>query len=111
MNKQHGILIRADAQLVNDVYAPIWNGQEIRKRLLLHEEHFVYQDMGSDSIVVEASPNVESHGPLSGRHGFELFGKRFYGNALVIPNEERDAPRITPQEIAHIIRFFHGCEG
>jgi hypothetical protein len=110
MNKQHGILIRADAQIVNDVYAPVWNGQEIRKRLRLHNQEFVYQDMRSDSIVLEASSNVERNGKRRPKDGFELFGKRFYGNALIIPDEERDTPRITPQQVAHIIRFFQGSE-
>jgi hypothetical protein len=107
MNKQRGILIRADAQIVDDVYAAVWNGQEIRKKLFLHNEEFVYQDIKSDSIVIEASPNLETNCHRSRRNGFVLFGKRFYGNALIIPDEERDSPRVTPEEIAHSIRFFH----
>jgi hypothetical protein len=110
MNKQHGILIRADTQVVDDVYALVWNSQEIRKRLLLQDEPFVYQDLRNDSIVIEASPNVESNGDELHKNGFFLFGKRFYGNALIIAEEERDSPRISPQEIAHVIRFFQGGE-
>jgi len=110
MNKQHGILIQADAQIVNDVYAAVWNAQEIRKRLFLHDEEFVYRDIQSDSIVVEASSNVETNGRRTPKDGFVLFGKRFYGNGLIIADEERDTPRITPQEIAHVIRFFQASE-
>ena len=110
MNKQHGILIQPDTQIVDDVYAAVWNSQEIRKRLLLHDEPFVYQDIRNDSIVVEASSNVETNGDGLPKNGFFLFGKRFYGNALVIPEEERDSPRISPQEIAQIIRFFQRDE-
>jgi hypothetical protein len=110
MNKQHGILIRSDSQVVCDVYAPIWNSQEIRKSLFLHNAEFVFQDLRSDSIVVAASTNVETSGSRKRKDGFELFGKRFYGNALIIADEERDTPQITPQQIAHIIRFFQGSE-
>jgi hypothetical protein len=106
MNKQHGILIRPDTQIVDDVYAAVWNSQEIRKRLLLHDEPFVYQDIRNDSIVIEASSNVETNGDGLHKNGFVLFGKRYYGNALIIPEEERDSPRISPQEVAHLIRFF-----
>ena len=106
MNKRHGILIRADAQNVSDVYATVWNGQEIRKNLFLHHEEFLYQDLSSDSIVVEADGNSGAERDRPCKDGFVLFGKRFYGNALIVPDEERDSPRITPQEIAHVIRFF-----
>jgi len=108
MNKQHGILIRADTQVVDDVYAPVWNSQEIRKKLFLHDEPFVYQDIRNDSIIVEASPNVETNSDGLHKNGFFLLGRRFYGNALIIPEEERDSPGISPQEVAHGIRFFHG---
>jgi len=106
MNRQHGILIRSDRQVVADVYAAIWNGQEIRKKLLLHNDEIIFRDLRNDSIVVEASSNVG--GPLitRGKDGFQLFGERFYGNALIIADEDRLSPKISPEEIAHRIRFF-----
>jgi hypothetical protein len=110
MYKQHGILIRVDAQIVSDVYEVVWNTQEIRKRLLLHDEEFVYQTIGSDSIVIEALSNVGENGARLRKDGFVLFGKRFYGNALIIPDEKRPSPRISPQEVAYVIRFFSADE-
>jgi hypothetical protein len=106
VNKQHGILIRADAQIISNVYAAVWNGQEIRKKLFLHDEEFVYQEVRSDSIVVKAVGNIGGEKDRLRNAGFVLFGRRFYGNALIIPDEERDSPKMTPREIAHVIRFF-----
>ena len=106
MNTQHGILIRADTHNVSDVYALIWNGHEIRNKLFLHDGDFVYQDISSDTIVVEAPSNVGKNADARRKDGFELFGRCFYGNALIIPDEGRASPRITPLEIAHKIRFF-----
>lgn len=110
MNTQHGILIRADTHNVTDVYAAVWNGQEIRKKLVLRNDDIVYQDIRSDSIVVRATSNVSSSGQTPRKDGFELFGKCFYGNALIIPDEDRNSPRITPQEVAHMIRFFRSID-
>ena len=109
MNTQHGILIRADEHTVSDVYAPIWNGQEIRIKLGLRND-LVYQNIRSDSIVIEAVSNVGKGADSIRKAGFELFGRHFRGNALIIPDEGRDSPRITPEEIAHKIRFFGSDE-
>ena len=109
MNTQHGILIQADTHNVSDVYAPIWNGQEIRMKLGLRTD-LVYEDIRSDTIAIEALPNVGKGAESSHKDGFELFGRHFRGNALIIPDEGRDSPRITPQEVAHKVRFFDGNE-
>jgi hypothetical protein len=105
MNLQHGILIRADTHTVSDVYAPIWNGHEIRKQLLLRDDEIVYRDIRSDSIVVAACGNVGKSGEQTSKEGFELFGQSYCGNALILPDEGRPSPKITPEEIAHLIRF------
>ena len=110
MNLLHGILIRTDTHNVTDVYAPVWNGQEIRKKLVLRGDEIVYQDIRSDSIVVRALCNVSNSGQPPRDDGFELFGRRYFGNALIIPDEDRESPRITPQEVAHRIRFFRWNE-
>jgi hypothetical protein len=109
MNKQHGILIRPEMQVVSDVYSAIWNGLEIRKKLLLHDERIVFEDLRSDSIVVEAD-SIRGESAHGKNAGFQLFGKCYYGNAIIIADEGRDSPRITPQEVAHRIRFFHSSE-
>ncbi len=106
MNKKHGILIRPNCRLIADVHAAIWNGMEMRKRLLLHDEPIVFRDLRNDTLALNGKLNRMRRSAKSCRSGFELFGEIYYGDALIIPDEGRNSPRITPEHLAHIVRFL-----
>ncbi len=111
MNKKHGILIRPDRHLISDVHAAVWNGNEIRKKLLLHDEPIVFRDVRNDTLAISGNASPSPAGERWRRGGgFELFGNQYRGNGLIIPDEGRDSPEITPEHLSHIIRFLDAEE-
>jgi hypothetical protein len=110
MDKKYGILICSDTHTVSDVHAYIWSGYEMRRKLGIGgNREIVLQDLErtGDTIVVSAYLNVATAGKASRCEGFDLFGQRFYGRALVISGDEkRSSPAIDPHDISRVIRFL-----
>ncbi|HEY3898261.1 MAG TPA: hypothetical protein VGM54_06595, partial [Chthoniobacter sp.] len=98
--------IRADTRTVSDVCSLNWNGIELRKRLLVGNEPIVYFDFHGDRIGARAIANVHANGKRPIKDGFELLGRRFYGNALILADDGRTSPRVTPKQIAPAVYFF-----
>ena len=69
-------------------------------------EEIVFADLRNDTIALAAFTNGNPDGERLREDGFELFGNRYYGNALIVPDEGYDSPRISPQETARLINFF-----
>ena len=105
MNNRRGILIRSREQTIAEVFASNWDNNEIKEILRDNWRDIAFFGIRGDTIVVSALPNVggDRH---QHRSGFELFGRRYYGDGLIIAGENRDTPQVTPQEIAGDIRFF-----
>ena len=107
MNNRCGILIRSREQTIAEVFSSNWDNNEIKEILRDDWRDIAFFSIRGDSIVVSAVSNVG--GDRNQQHhqrGFELFGRRYYGDALIIAGEDRDTPQVTPQEIAGGVRFF-----
>ena len=106
MNNRRGILIRSREQTIAEVFSSNWDNGAIKEVLRDHGQDIAFFTIRGDTVVVSALPNVSGDRRPQHRSGFELFGRRYYGDALIIAGENRDTPQITPQEIAGDIRFF-----
>jgi hypothetical protein len=107
MNNRRGILIRSREQTIAEVFSSDWDNNAIKELLRDNWRDIAFFGIRGDTIAVPALPNVggdrnEQHH----RSGFELFGRRYYGDALVIAGENRDTPQLRPQDISGDIRFF-----
>src|ERR1700730_4895544 len=109
MNNDYGLLILPDIQTVGDVHADEWTDRELRQRLRVGNDELVRRDVDrtGDTIVVSAFLNSTTAGKPSRCEGFDLYGERFYGPALVISSENnRRCPVLDPHDINHVIHFF-----
>jgi len=108
MDKKHAILITPETHLVDDVDAYLWNDYEIYRNLL-NEHEIVYRNVQKtgDTMVLDGFLNSVEAGKAFRCDGFELFGERYYGNGLILPEDETQShPRLSPQEVSRSIRFF-----
>ncbi|HEY3897924.1 MAG TPA: hypothetical protein VGM54_04875 [Chthoniobacter sp.] len=106
MNNRRGILIRSREQTIAEVFSSQWDNGEIKEVLRDNWQDIAFFTIRGDTIVVSALPNVGGDRQQHHRSGFELFGRRYYGDALIIAGENRDTLQITPPEIVSDIRFF-----
>jgi hypothetical protein len=65
---------------------------------------FISISMATGSVHEPA--NVHANGKRPIKDGFELLGRRFYGNALILADDGRTSPRVTPKQIAPAVYFF-----
>jgi hypothetical protein len=107
MNNCRGILIRSREQTIAEVISLSWGNTEIKEVLQDNWQDIAFFGVPGATIVVSAIPNVGGDRQQRHRSGFELFGRRYYGDALIIGRENRSVPQVTPQEISEDIRFFH----
>jgi hypothetical protein len=107
MNNCRGILIRSREESISEVCSSSWGHSEIKEMLRDNWQDIAFFGIRGDTIVVSAIPNVGGARDERHQYGFELCGRRYYGDALIIGAENCDAPRVTPQEIGKDIRFFH----
>jgi hypothetical protein len=107
MNNCRGILLRSREQTIAEVFSASWGNGEIKEILRDNWQDVAFFGIRGDTIVVSAIPNVGGDRGQRHRSGFELFGRRYYGDALIIGGENRDTPQLTPQDISKDIRFFH----
>jgi hypothetical protein len=101
-------LINSETHLVDDVHAYLWNEFEIYRQLSnQHEVVYRHIPRTGDVIVLDGFLNSVAAGMARRREGFELFGEKYYGNALIIPAVEKDSrPGLSPEEVGRYIRFF-----
>src|SRR5215213_8435435 len=108
MHKRFGILIRPDTHTVHDVEAYIWTDHEMRQKLQIGNEEVVERQVErtGDAIFVSAFLNATEAGKASRCDGFDLYGDRYYGPALVISSTQSDVcPVLDPHDISRAIQF------
>lgn len=109
MNNYYGLLILPDIQTVGDVHADEWTDRELRQQLRVGNDELVRRDVDrtGDTIIVSAYLNSTTAGKPSRCEGFDLYGERFYGPALVISSENNHrCPVLDPHDINRVIHFF-----
>ncbi len=109
MHKHFGILIRPDTNTVHDVHSFLWTDHEMHQRLQIGNDEIVERQVErtGDAIFVSAFLNATTAGKAFRCDGFDLFGDRFYGPALIVSGEENGtAPILDPHDISRAIRFF-----
>jgi hypothetical protein len=109
MHKLFGILIRPDTHTVHDVDACVWTDHEMRQKLQIGDDEIVRRgvERTGDAIFVSAFLNATTAGKASRCEGFDLFGERFYGPALIVSGEENGtSPILDPHDISRAIHFF-----
>jgi len=115
MKTNYGLLICPDIQTVGDVHAEEWTDRELRQQLRVGNDELLRLevDRTGDTIIVSAFLNSTTAGKPSRCEGFDLYGERFYGPALVISSENnRRCPVLDPHDISRPIHFFrlnHGA--
>lgn len=109
MQKTFGILIRPDTHTVHDVDADQWTEHAMREKLQVGNGEFERREVErtGDTIVVSAFLNASTAGKASRSDGFDLYGERFYGPALIISGEASGtSPILDPHDISRAIHFF-----
>jgi len=107
--RHFGILIRPDSQLILDIQADAWTDEELQRQLRLPDGDLVRYGLerSGDAIVLSAFLNTSTAGKPFRIEGFDLYGDRFYGPAIIIPGDELSCcPALDPHDISRVIRFF-----
>lgn len=103
-----GLLICPGTHTVHDVSADQWTILNVR-HLLGVEEGIVRHEIerSGDWIYVSALLNASAEGRDVRCEGFDLFGDRYYGPALLVAGRENGiAPVLDPHDISRAIHFF-----
>jgi len=114
MHKFFGILIRPETHTVHDVEAYVWTDHEMRQRLEIGNDEIARREVErtGDAIFVSAFLNGTTAGKSFRSDGFDLYGDRYYGPALIIAARESGvAPVLDPHDISRAIHFFRMNEG
>ena len=109
MKTNFGLLICPDFQTAYDVNADDWTDQELREQLRVGNDAILRLevDRTGDTIVVSALLNDATTREAARGDGFDLYGQRFYGPALVISGESnRRSPALDPHDVSRMIHFF-----
>jgi hypothetical protein len=109
MNKLFGILILPETNTVHDVDASAWTIDVVRQKLQIGNDDIVERQVErtGDVIFVSAFLNSSTAGKPFRCDGFDLYGERFYGPALIVSGEEGGAsPILDPHDISRVIHFF-----
>jgi hypothetical protein len=109
MQKSFGLLIRADTQTVHDVDAGAWTDEEVRQKLPIGNDPVLRLSLErtGDLILVSGFLNGSAAGKGVRREGFDLYGERFFGSALIVSGEVNgSAPVLDPHDISRAIHFF-----
>lgn len=109
MQKTFGLLIRPDTQTVHDVDAGEWTDEAVRQKLPIGNDPVLRLGLErtGDLILVSGFLNEAAEGEGVRREGFDLYGERFYGPALIVSGEKNGrAPVLDPHDISRAIHFF-----
>ena len=109
MHKTFGILIRPDTHTVHDVDAYIWTDHEMRTKLQIESDEIVQRgvERTGDAIFVSSFLNATAAGRAFRCEGFDLYGDRYYGPALIVSGQENGtSPILDPHDISRAIHFF-----